>query len=83
MKIRFNVEETIQKVYELDSADSERVIRRAQEIKAEDNDSAWNYPINYYYECAIQEFLYEGEICATPISEDSEDMITSAWEEDS
>ena len=51
-KIRFNIQTTIQKECELDLADSEKVIRRAEEIKircrVEKN------PINFYYECAIQ-----------------------------
>ena len=64
-KIRFNIQETIQREYELDLADSEKVIRRAEEIKAEDIHSTLKPPINYYYECAIQELLDKGEICAT------------------
>ena len=79
MKIRFNVEETIQREYELDLADSEKVIRRAEELKEKDTNPSWHYPINFYYECAIQELLREDEICATLISDDSEDNITSAW----
>lgn len=78
-KIRFNVEETIQKEYELDLADSEKVIRRAEEIKAERTYINIHLPINFYYECAIQELLEKDEICATLVNEDSEDDITSAW----
>ena len=80
MKIRFNVEETIQKEYELDWVDSERVVQRAKELKEQDTYSDWNYPINFYYECAIQELLDEGEICGTLVDEDHEDSITSAWQ---
>ena len=86
MKIRFNVQETIQKEYELDLADSEKVIRRAEEIKAEDlkgSSSYWGYPINFYYECAIRELLDKDEICATLVDdEDFESEITSAWEQE-
>lgn len=78
-KIRFNVEETMQKEYELDLADSEKVIRRAEEIKAKDIYSNLKPPINFFYECAIQELLEKGEICATLVNEDYEDNITSAW----
>lgn len=81
-KIRFNIQETIQREYELDLADSEKVIRRAEEIKAEDlkeNSSRWGYPINFYYECAVQELLDKDEICATLVDEDGEEDITSAW----
>lgn len=80
MRIRFNVEETIQREYELDLADSEKVIRRAKELKEKDTDSAWKYPINFYYECAIQELFDEEEIYAVLVDEDHEDNITSAWE---
>ena len=83
MKIKFNIEETTQKEYELDLVDSEIVIRRAKELEKEDSDGAWKYPINYYYECAIQQLLSEGAIYATLVSEESEENITSAWEEDS
>ena len=83
MIIKFNIEETIQKEYELDLVDSEIVIRRAEELKKEDTYSAWNYPMNFYYECAIQQLLSEGAIYATLVSEESEENITSAWEEDS
>ena len=79
MRIRFNVEEVIQKEYELDLADSEKVIRRAEEIKAEDTYSALKFPINYYYECAVQGLLDEDEICATLVDSDYEEDITSAW----
>ena len=79
MKIRFNVQETVQKEYELDLADSEKVVRRAKELKAKSPYTNTYLPINFYYECAIQEFLRKDEICATLISEDSEDDITSAW----
>ena len=79
MKIRFNIEETIQKEYEFDLADSEKVIRRAEELKKEDTYADWNYPINFYYECAIQQLFDEDEICATLISKESEENITSAW----
>lgn len=81
-RIRFNVQITIQKEYELDLADSEKVISRAEEIKAEDlkeNSSHWGYPINFYYECAIQELMDKNEICATLVDEDGEEDITSAW----
>lgn len=85
MKIKFNIEEVIQKEYILDLVDSEIVIRRAEELKKEDDYSAWNYPMNFYYERAIQQLLSEGAIYATLISEESEENITSAWgeEEDS
>ena len=78
-RIRFNVQETIQKEYELDLADSEKVIRRAEEIKAKDIYSTLKPPINYYYECAIQELLEKDEICATLVNSDYEEDITSAW----
>ena len=81
-RIRFNVQITIQKEYELDLADSEKVIRRAEEIKAEDlkeSPSRWGYPINFYYECAIQELMDKDEICATLVDADGEEDITSAW----
>ena len=78
-RIRFNIQETIQKEYDLDLADSEKVIRRAEEIKAEDIYSTLKLPINYYYECAVQELLDKGEICATLVDSDYEEDITSAW----
>ena len=79
MKIRFNIQETIQKEYELDLVDSEKVIRRAEEMKAKSIYSTLKMPMNYYYECAIQELLAKDEICATLVDEDFESEITSAW----
>ena len=78
-RIRFNIQETIQREYELDLVDSEKVIRRAEEIKAEDIYSTLKLPINYYYECAVQELLDKSEICATLVDSDYEEDITSAW----
>lgn len=76
-KIRFNIQTTIQKECELDLADSEKVIRRAEEIKircrVEKN------PINFYYECAIQELLDENEIVGQLVEENYDSDITSAW----
>lgn len=86
MKIKFNIEEAIQKEYILDLVDTEIVIRRAEEIKARDTYTGVHLPINFYYECAIQQLLSEDTIYATLISEESEDNITSVWihnEEDS
>lgn len=81
MKIRFNVQETIQKEYELDLVDSEKVIRRAEELKAKSSYTNTYLPINFYYACAIQELLRKDEICATLVDdEDREEEITSAWE---
>ena len=86
MKIRFNVQETIQRDYELDLVDSEKVIRRAEQIKAE-CDEENKYLKSFYYMCAIQELIDEGEIYPILVSEESEEDITSAWkssnEEDS
>ena len=78
MKIRFNIEETIQKEYELDLADSEKVFSRAEEIKnecAEECDIA-----SFYYLCAIQELLDEDEINAMLVHEETDTDFTSAWE---
>ena len=78
MKIRFNVQETIQKEYELDLADSEKVFRRAEEIKnecAEECDIA-----SFYYLCAIQELLDENEINAILVDEETDTDFISAWE---
>ena len=81
MKIKFNMQETIQREYELDELDSEKVRRRAKEIK----DRSFGYPVSFYLETAIQELLRKDEICATLVDdEDNEEEITSAWiEEDS
>lgn len=77
MKIRFNIEETIDKVYELDLVDSEKVIRRAEEMEQECNRSY--YTKAFWLTCAVQELLRKDEICATLIDEESEDDITSTW----
>lgn len=79
MKIRFNVQETIQREYELDLADSEKVICRAEELKEEDTNPSWHYPINFFYERAIQELLEKGEIYGVLVDSDYEEDITSAW----
>ena len=76
-KIKFNIQETIQKEYELDLADSEKVIRRAEEIKAECYDE--KNPMSFYYECAVQELLDENEIVGQLVEEDYDSDITSAW----
>ena len=79
-KIHFNIEETIQKEYVLDLADSEKVNRRAKEMyEPEENP----YPFGFYRCCAIQELLDKDEICAEQIDEDFDNDMTSAWEVES
>jgi hypothetical protein len=75
--IKFNVQETIQKEYELDLADSEKVIRRAKEMYDLEEHP---YPLGFYQCCAIQELLDKDEICATLIDEDCDSDLTSSWE---
>jgi hypothetical protein len=83
MKIRFNMQETIQREYELDELDSEKVHRRAKEIKdASRVNYGMNRSVHFYYMCAIQELLREDRIVADLVSRDSETDITSAWIEE-
>lgn len=80
MKIKFNMQEIIQREYELDDLDSEKVRRRAKELK----DKNFGYPVSFYLEWAVQQLLSENEIVADLVHRDSDTDITSAWiEEDS
>lgn len=83
MRIKFNIEETIQSECELDLADSERVIRRAEEMKQGFNRPY--YPDEFWITAAVQELLDKGEIYAKLIDKEHEENVTSAWkhEEDS
>ena len=84
MRLAFNIEVREGKEYLLSEEDSKKVMDKAFELVKERQHNLDNNPnyLSFYVECATQLLLDSGEIEGVLFHENTEEELTSVWQED-